>query len=324
MAMMGGMVGMFIKSFALTMVIMTSVSLFISFTLTPILCSVLLKPRSETSRSLLGRLEQSWNRMLGKMILGYRKLLHFNERHRWAAILMVLFVTGLFVHSLTLAAKLGSSMANDPDRGEIFVKLEFPTRYSLDFTVKRVQAAENRLRDLPELRRILSTIGKVEGATDQSSEGVYLAQILLRFNDRTDRKMTIDDLLSKVRSRMTGYPDSIVTVGMPSFMGGQQSEIEMEIAGDELTTLDGLALKSRELSEGIPGLLDVDTSVRAGKPELRIHPQRALLADLNSPVSGMGMVLRANLEGLESGTFKRDARNYDIVVKLEETQGKNR
>lgn len=323
MAMMDGLVGLFIESFAMTMVIMTAISLFISFTLTPLLCSVLLKPGGGDSNALLGRIERRWNRMLDSTVAGYRQLLQFSDRHRWAAVGLILVISSLVLHALTLSATLGSSMANDPDRAEIFVKLEFPTNYSIDHTAKRVLDAENLLRGLPNLRHVLSTIGKVEGTIGQSTEGVYLAQILLRFNERTERDHTIDGLLAEARHRLSGYPDCIVTVSKPSFMGGQESDIEMEIAGERLDVLDRLALKSRGLSEPISGIVDVDTTVRMGKPELRIHPRRALLADLNSPVSGIGMALRANLEGLESGRFKRGDRNYDIVVKLEEEEGKH-
>ena len=321
-AVMGGMIGLFIKPFALTMLIMTAVSLFISFTLTPIMCSLILKVRKPDSRSPLAWMERRWNAMFERVEAGYRSILLFNEKRRPVAILVLLFVAFLFVHSLTLTKRAGFSMTQEPDRGEITVSLEYPTQYDLANTKERVEALSEDFHGLPELRHVFVTAGKVEGVLGKSSEGVYLAQVLLRFSERDERSLTIDDLVAAVREKLKGYPDCITMVSVPSIIGGQSSDIEMEIAGEELETLDRLALSAQQLSAEIPGVLEPDTTVRVGKPELRIRPKRAVLADLGLPATGLGMAIRANLEGLEAGTFKQGARTYDIVVDFEEAEGK--
>lgn len=115
-----------------------------------------------------------------------------------------------------------------------------------------------------------------------------MAQILLKFPEKDEQELTIDDLKDMVRSRLANYTDSIITVTMPSHIGGQANNIEMEIAGDHLKTLDDLALKTQALVQQIPGTLDPDTPVRSGKPELRIKPRRAVLADQGHPATGLG------------------------------------
>ena len=321
-AIMGSMIGLFMKPLAMSMVIMTAVSLFISFTLTPILCSILLKPRQAERKGLIVGMETRFNRLLGSIIDGYRRLLSFNERHKTAALATLALVILLFIHALSLTGKLGFGFITEPDQAQLFVKLEYPTWYDLEKTAGRVKDVEERLRDLPELKHILTSIGKVEGIVGQSTQGVYLAQILLVFNDRDQRQLTIDDLQAEVRNRLTGYPEAILTVTQPTVIGGQSQDIELEIAGRELATLDSLATQTRQLSSEINGLEDVDTTVRTGKPELAILPNRAVLSDLNIPAVGLGMALRANLEGLDAGTFKKGDRNYDIVVKFAAQQGK--
>ncbi|MBN1592304.1 MAG: efflux RND transporter permease subunit, partial [Candidatus Coatesbacteria bacterium] len=156
-AVMGGMIGRFIKFFALTMVIMTVVSLFISFTLTPILCSVLLKANTGSKRSLLSRFNRIWDGGFERAIVTYRRILEFNERHRWSAIAVMILVVLMLFHSVSLIPQLGTSFASDPDRGEIFIKLEFPTHYDLPRTIKRVKEAEVLVSGLPELKSVLST-----------------------------------------------------------------------------------------------------------------------------------------------------------------------
>ena len=322
-ATMESIIGLFIMSFAVTMIIMTVVSLFISFTLTPLLCSLILKPKDENSRSLLGLMERAWNWVFDKIVSVYRFFLTFLELHRFASFLLLGAVVLLLLHSLSVAGKLGASLAENPDRGEVFVKLEFPTNYNIDRTLELVRSAEEKLKDIPHLKHSLCTIGKVDSILGQASEGVYLAQILLKFSERTEREITIHELIEMIRDRMATIPDAIVTVSITSLLGGQASDIELEIAGQEFDTLNQLVLKAGELSEEIPGIIDQDTTVRQGKPELRITPDRDILADLQAPAASLGMVIRANLEGIGAGTFKHNARNYDLVVKMEKKSGKN-
>ncbi|WP_300668744.1 efflux RND transporter permease subunit [Desulfoluna sp.] len=322
MAAMPSMVGLLIRPFALSLVVMTAISLFISFSLTPMLCALILKPTDKDATGPLHRMETLWNQGLNAIIRRYATLLGVTRGNRRVALGLVALFVGLLVATLYVGGRLGTSMSSDPDRGEIFAKLEFPVSYSLDRTEAAVKDAEDALADLPHLRHSLATIGKVEGLVGQSSEGVQLAQILLRFSERTERDVTMDELLTMTRERLATLPDCIVTVTMPNGIGGQGSDVEMEISGDSLKTLDTLALRAKGLAAQIPGIVEPDTTVRPGKSELRVTPNRAVLADLNIPTTAIGMALRANLEGLEAGTFKNGGRNYDIVVKLAEEKGR--
>jgi len=323
LSMMASKAGLFIKPLALTMVILTVVSLFISFTLTPMLCALLLKSRDSGRRTILSRIGSVWNRGFAASIDGYKRFLGFLERHRAMAILVVLATVVLLVHSVTLMRRIGLGLVQTPDQGEVYVKLEFPTRYSLDETWRRVREAETRLADLTELKHRLVTVGRIEGAIGQSSEGVYLAQILLRFSERDERDIAVAKLMDMARTRLNDFPEAIVTVSRPLPVGGQISGLEMEISGPSLDVLDRLAMKTKDLAGHIPGLSDVDTTVREGKPELRIRPERPVLADRGIPALTLGTALRGNLEGLTAGTYKRAARNYDIVVLLDKQEGKN-
>ena len=316
-------IGKFIESFAQTLLIMTVVSLFISFTLTPLLCSVILRPARQGKPNLLGRMEAGWDRGFELFREKYRRVLRFFESQRLASIFFIVLVIFLILLTLWQAGRMGLELGTDPDRGEIYVKLEFPTGYSLDATTARLAPVIDKLREVPEVKHILTTLGKVEGTIGQSTEGVYLAQVLLRFSEKTERDLSLSDLIEEVRQRVSGVPDAIVSVSSPSMLGGQESGLEMEIAGPELTALDGLALKTETRAREISGIFDLDTTVREGKPELRITPNRAVLADLKYPAIGVGMALRGNLEGIKAATFKKDARNYDITVQLEEEEGKD-
>ena len=323
MSAMTSMVGMFTKAFSMTLLIMTVVSFFISFTLTPLLCSLLLKAPAPGRKKRLQRMEDGWNRGFDQLKEGYGKVLGFFAKRRWAAIIFVAGTIGLVILSLQTAERMGTSLGEDPDKGEIYVKLEFPTDYSLALSRERLVPIVEELRSIPEVKHVLTTIGKVDGSEGQTSEGVYLAQVLLCLSQKTERDITIAELSDLIRHRLKDTPDTIVTVAVASLLGGQRSQVEMEIAGQDLNTLDKLALKTESLARAIPGIIDLDTTVRPGKPELRITPNRAVLSDLGIPAIALGISLRGNLEGIEAATFKKDARNYDIVVKFKEEDGKD-
>ncbi|MFA6240495.1 MAG: efflux RND transporter permease subunit, partial [Candidatus Hydrogenedentales bacterium] len=317
---MGSLVGRFFAPFALTMVVVTLVSLFISFTLTPILCAVMLK-RSQR-KGILTRIEGVFNGILERITNIYTGFLRFFARHRLAAAAVLLVTVAAFVHSMFVASTLGMSFVPNSDVGEILVKLEYPTKYDLKQTVSRVNDVEIALKDMPGLNHVFTNVGKVEGVVGKSSEGVYLAQVLLKFCSKTERQETLEMLLNETRSRLVNISDCIVTANAADMIGGQSSAIELEIAGDDFEKLDGLALATQKHARTIPGILDPDTSVREGKPELRIRPNRAVLSELGVPAVNLGLALRGNLEGIKAGVYKAGDRSYDIRVKFAEEEGK--
>ena len=322
-AVMEGMVGRFLQPFATTMIVVIAVSLFISFTLTPLLASKLLRARAaEGERGWLDRLAAAQRRSMDRISGLYGRGLAWLGRHRWAIGLLLLGIVGAAAGVAGQADKLGFSLVAESDRGEVFVKLEYATRSELGQTIERVHDVEERLRGLPGLQRIYTTVGKVDAGIGQVSEGVYLGQILLKFVPRTERSETLTDLLAAVRNRLQGLAGCIVTVGFPSAMGGQTAPLELSVMGASLETLDELAGAIEDLAEGLPETIEIDTTVRPGKPELRVRPRRAVLADLGLPPAQLGLTLRANLAGLVAGAYKQGARSYDIRVKLAEEEGK--
>lgn len=325
MAIIPDVIGQFLAPLVITMIIMTVVSLFISFTLTPMLCMMILKSRTQ-KRSRFNPIfwmEKGWTILFNKTIALYHAFISFLERHRIAAVGFLLGIIVLFVSSLGLAGKIGGSFFTETDRGELTVRLEFPTYYDIDATMAGVKDAEARLKQLPQLKNIVTTVGKIQGIAGQASEGVYLGQVQLKFTERTERDIDIDTLLEQARNRMKGFTDCIVGVFIPSPIGGINTPIEMYVKGDDLNVLDttGLAIKKLADTDKKNRFTDMDTTVRDGKPKIVATPKRTVLADLGISPNLLGMTMRGNLEGLTAGTFKRGDRNYDIVVKFKKTEG---
>ncbi|MEO0266455.1 MAG: efflux RND transporter permease subunit [candidate division WOR-3 bacterium] len=320
-ATMGSQVGLFIAPFAWTMIIVTAVSLFISFTLTPLLASIFLKPPKE--KGILLSLGKNFDAIIDTIKNGYENILRIFEHSRVLALLFTIVVIVIFLHAFSLIPKVGFGFFEEPDRGTIIVRLEYPTNYSLNTTIERVKEVESKLRSLPHLKHILSTVGKVQGIIGQSSEGVYLAQVLLVFDEKTKRPYyPIDKLKALVRENLKNHLDCQIRVGTPTAVGGMSVPIELEISGDDREEIKRIVTTIKEHAHEAPGLLDVDTSIRIGRPEIKVFPNKSLLADLNIPPVVIGMLLRGNLEGITAGIFKKSGRSYDIVVKMEEELGK--
>lgn len=321
-AMISVTIGQFLRPLVITMIVMTMVSLFISFTLTPMLCMLILRHRRPSKWNPITYVEKGWNYLFGKQTAAYGGMLRFLSHWRIAALVLVLAVGWLFLGTMKLAPKIGGSFFPHIDKGEITIRLEFPTSYSLAATEARVKEAEARLRGLPELKSVVTTMGKVQGIAGQASEGVYLGQIQLKFSERTERTIGVHELLDLTRERLDGFTDCIVGVFQPSAIGGIKSDIEFYLFGDDLAKLDQLGTELQRWAETEGSFSEVDTSIRAGKPKIRVTPRRTELADLAMAAASVGMTLRGNIEGLKAGTFTQGDRNYDIVVKFDEQAGR--
>lgn len=318
-SMMQGQIGQFFIPFALTMVGITAISLFLSFTLTPAVAGQLL--RSEARQSgLLHRLETLWNQLFNAFTRTCVNLVEKVVASRKMSAASLLIALLLLLHAIYLIPVVGFTFLPVCDRGEVMIKLEFPPTFSLQHTVERTAQLETLLDDLPDLQHRLVTTGKIDGSIGQTSEGVYLSQILCKFREKDQRKNSIFALRSMINRKLSGFPDVLTSTSLPD-QTGTGADIKLAIRGSEFAVLDAICTDLASRTRNAGWLQDIDSSVRSGKNELRITPKRAVLGDLKVPATQLGMALRTNIEGARSGTFKQDSRTYDIRVKLDEREG---
>ena len=237
-AMMGSLVGRFLVPFAVTIGIATLVSLFVSFTLTPILAAILLRAELPEQNSL-AFLFRWWNRGFGALERQFGRSIDFVCRHGLAAVLLA---AALFLASMAyLPARVGMTFVPDGDQGEFVIKLEFPTDYSLESTLDRTLEVEKHVRELPNVLATSTVVGKVQGVVGQASEGVYLAEITVVAKPKNERKETLDDMRDLFRDELKNLSNCIVTINIPSATGGSSASMELEITGDDLDTLEKIA-----------------------------------------------------------------------------------
>lgn len=318
-AMMSSLVGRYFIPFAVTMTAATLVSLFISFTLTPILSSIFLKGEMPEHKFLMKTFIKYWNRGYNKCIEWYDVSLHKTSKRPWLVLLAVFVL--LVLTLMFVAPQVGMSFFPDNDRGEFIIKIEYPTDYNINTTIERTKAFAARIRQLPEVKSTSTVIGKIQGTIGKVSEGVHLAEITVKTTGKKEREMQLDAMQEMFRQAFKDDINCIITVNIPSIVGGSSSKIEMEISGADLALLDKIGLKAADIAVKSGMATDIDTSVRAGKPEIRVLPKRTILQDMNLSAQLIGSLLRGNIEGIKVGTYKKGDRSYDIRVELKEQQG---
>ena len=320
-AMMSSMVGLFFTPFAVTTLIVNLVSIFISFTLTPILCALFLKPTVGKKKGVMARFGEWWNARVMGLGRRYVSVLRLVGQSRIVILLVMAGSVLLLMHAFSFAGRLGFTMVETADRGKIFVKIEFPTDYDLEKTTARLLKIQDRLKGYSDLKHILAGAGKVNSIGGSSTQAVYLAQIQLAFKDKTKRAWTIFDRVQEITQLLSDETDCIITVAVESEMGGIQSPLEMNIVGDDLDVLDNVGNDVVAMVKGLPDAGSIDSTVRDGKPQILITPKRAVLSDVKMAATSLATILRGNLEGIEAATYKSGDRSYDIRVKYREVPG---
>lgn len=317
--MMRSLSGRMLSCFGVVIAAATLASLFMSFTLTPILSAILLRHEPRFNRHLTW-LFRPWQWFYEKLEAGYRRSLQ--RAARWSGLIVAVTALVCAAALAFVAPRVSMTFIPQSDPGELSIKLEYPGDFNVDETSRRAQAVAEKLKGRPEVLNSLVVVGKVQGILGQVSEGPFLAEILVRLTPKTERRESIEELRDAYRRLLQDEAGCQYSVLIPSTIGGATKMIEAQISGDDLDVLNQLGREAARLAEDNPLAVDIEHSIRVGKPEIRIHPRRAILHDLGLPARVLGLNLRGNIEGLVASTFKKGDRTYDIRVKYAEQPGR--
>jgi HAE1 family hydrophobic/amphiphilic exporter-1 len=315
---MGGIIGKFFHEFGITIVAAVLISMFVSFTLDPMLSSVWHDPEiardgpAPRHRSLynatLGRLTGWVERGTEALSHTYQDWLAWALNHPW----WTLSIAGLsLVGSLALMPLMGTEFVPRADYSETFVSFYTPAGTSLEATEARTREVEAVIRRMPEVRYTLSTIN-TGFALGRNQVSIYV-----RLTDRQQRHRSVDELSAPLREALQRIPDVTVThVGLLDAVGGQKP-VQLSIQGSRLDELSQLSAQTLARLRRIPGLVDLDTSLKPNQPTLDIRVRRDAAADLGLSVDAISNALSVLMEGKTVGSWRGpDEENYDILVSL--------
>src|SRR3954468_11396725 len=277
---MGGIVGRFMKSFGLTMAFAIMVSLLVSFTLTPMLSArwIKMRPRREDANGHEIREESSKDsRFFRPIDHAYARVLSWALGHR----ALVAGVAGLVLLSSAPLFKVANkNFLPTDDQSEFEVGLRAPEGTSLDATELVANRIATQVRQLPEVDYTLVTTAD-DPAQTQNSATVYVRLKSLNQRHR-DQFLVMDDVRTKVLPHFTAanLRTGVRPVATIGGGGNQNADIQFTLNGPDLGKLEQYAAAVSTAARNQPGVVDVDTSLNTGKPELSVHLDRLKASDL--------------------------------------------
>jgi HAE1 family hydrophobic/amphiphilic exporter-1 len=315
---MGGIIGKFFHEFGVTIVAAVLISMFVSFTLDPMLSSIWHDPSIEYHGhhsgpptlydKTIGRVTGWFDRTTDTLTEVYQNILRWSLGHRLATVALALVI---FVVSLFMVPLLGTEFVPKADFSETSLNFYTPVGSSLEATEAKARQVEGIVREFPEVRYTLSTINT------GNAQGKIYANVYVRLVDRKSRSRNVDEMSAVLRERLKQVPGITVThIGLLDSVGGNK-QVEFSLQGADLKELERLTQLVMDKIRPIPGLVDLDSSVKPDKPTIDVAIRRDAASDLGLGVAQVGSALRTLVAGQTVGNWRApDDQTYDVNVRL--------
>jgi HAE1 family hydrophobic/amphiphilic exporter-1 len=315
---MEGIIGKFFHEFGITIVAAVLISMFVSFTLDPMLSSVWHDPSihhagqnkapADWYDKTLGRVTHWFEIQTDRMSDRYQNMLAWALHHKLTTLLSAL---SIFVASVFMVPLLGTEFVPKGDYSETTLSFQTPVGTSLESTALKAKQVEKIVREFPEVQYTLT------GMNTPNAQGKNNASIYIRLVDRKQRQRSVEDIASLLRERLNKVAGITVThVGTLDSVGGGK-QIEFSLQGSDQRELERLTLQILEKVRHIPGLVDLDSSVKPNKPSIAIKVLRESASDLGLSVAPISGALRTLIAGQTVGNWRApDDQTYDVNVRL--------
>ena len=295
---MSGLAGQWFKPFALTIAAAVLVSLFVSFSLDPMLSAYWPDPQLEPGqrRNPIARALDRFNRWFDRQADRYRGGIAWALDHPKT---MVAVAVASLVGAFALQGAFGGAgFTPESDRSELTVSVESPAGSSLEYTRVAAENVARQVRTHPEVAYTYTTVGSASGTGAVDAANVYV-----RLRPRAERDVSQQQLAASLRQELRrhgGVTAYLLESGGP---GGGQKQLQLQLTGPEGATLGRLAAQVQEVVRRTPGAVDVGLSSKGEKPELRIDVNRGLAGTLGLSVGQIAAALRPAFAGVDAGTW---------------------
>ncbi|MGI6075653.1 MAG: efflux RND transporter permease subunit [Pyramidobacter sp.] len=299
-ATMGGIIGRFFYAFGVTIVVTVSISLILSMTLTPFLCSRLLRLTPS------GRIARFCDGVLTALENLYRKVLTAAVHHKFVTLgaAVALFAFGIFVEK-----HVGTTFMTNDDMGVFMINCELPSGTDIDETARVMEQIAAVARRNPGVLRTLSNVGSGR-ARGQSNKGSVVVQLI----PRADR-LGQNAIMAQVRQSVQGFRD--VSMNFTAFSG---KDVEMVLSGAPTEQLLGIAQKIIADINASGKMHDADTDVRLDKPQLSVAIDRNVTDAMNVNIRSLSTEIQAYFGGAKVGVYKEGGYRYNIRLMARPSQ----
>ncbi len=304
-AFMQGIVGQFFRQFGLTITAAVLISLFVAFTLDPMLSAQLAKRHVPGERP--GRVVSAVRARFEALDRFYARTLDLVLRHRLVTVGGAVL---LFAASLVVGSRLGSEFLASEDHSEMIANLTYPPGTSLATTSARSAALEEKVRAIPGVTAVYSVVGP--------QEDVRKARWRVKLVDKNARPEGVESYKQKVRALLARDQQLLASVSDPPVIesAGDFPPIMLQVVGRDFEKLRKEAGFVADSLRAIPGTADVELKDSPGKPELQLAVDRDEAARLGLPAGSVALQVRLATEGEVAGKLRQGRRESDIRVRL--------
>lgn len=317
-AFMSGIIGRFFYQFGITVAGAVVISLFVAFTLTPMLSSRFLKKEEQIGKSKPGLINipgniikwilRVWNGFFHNLNDRYKTTLAWVLHHRFITLGIATIV---FIGSLAIGGLLGSEFMPQSDQSQLVVIFKAGPDASLERTGELAQKIENKISKYPEVKFMLTTVG---GAQTPVNEG----QIFVKLKPINERSKSSFQLISQAREDLRDIAGLTIMVQSGAGEGGGEQDVEYSIRGPDLEEVKILANQVENYMRQAPGGTDFENSEKLARPEVQIQVRRDLANDLGISIADVAITVRNLLDGVVVSRFKDKEEEYDIRARLAE------
>ncbi|MBX2990498.1 MAG: efflux RND transporter permease subunit [Bacteroidetes bacterium] len=313
LALVSGLVGNIMREFALTVVFSTLMSLFVSFTITPLLASRFAKLEHLTKNSLLGKFGVWFEAKFDAMTRSYLQILKWGLANRGK---VVGITVALLIASFALVPLgfIGSEFIAVADRGEFAVTLELPPGSTVENTNFITQQAERMISEMPEVRKMFVNVGaSSDGFLAQSSNNI--AELTVTLVPKRERKKSTDAVADEIKQKLAEIPGAKVRANPIGIFGtANQTPIQLVVSGTSYEDARHAAEQVADVVRRIPGTADVRLSSEEGKPETRVEIDRQKMAAFGLNLAEVGQTLRVAFNGDDDSKFRDGDNEYAIRI----------
>jgi len=309
-AFISGIVGRFLGSFALVVVIGVLASLWVSLTLTPMLCARFLElPKTH------GRVYQVLERAFLALESGYRRLLGLGLTHRWTVVLVAILIVG---SSAFFFVKVGKSFVPEEDESRFMVLVQTPLGSNLDYTSGRLTEIETVLAKRTDVYSYFSAVGL--GNVGQVNSG----SVFVRLQDRKERALSQPDIMRELRRDLGQIPGVLAFPANISPIGGMRGEpLQFAIIGHDLQQIDALVNEMIKQLGALPGIAKLDKDLKLDLPQVNVILDRERAAQLGVTAADVAQTLSLMTGGVDIADFKEKNQRYHIRLQVEPDQRVN-